>query len=284
MAAPITSPQTLPEEPTGAASRAPTTQVPTLVPSCRAEVMTAPTRPGGAPGTAAVVSVAAVLAETAATPKAAMSARLAGAAAAVGARLELRVGAIASLTAIDLCALLERVRLAHPNPSVTVVQKATDKMIGDVRDGRLDLTIVDTARPSDPALESVTVCEEAFCLTGPALPPGPVAPAEVDGRAWVALRRGTRLRGVFDRLMADQHLVPVVAAEVGDIRLLARLSAAGFGNAVLPAPMVLHRPSAPIPSTVLPPRTIRAVHRSRHGNPALSTCLSALSDSAALAG
>ena len=41
-------------------------QVPTLVPSCRAEVMTAPTRPGGAPGTAAVVSVAAVLAETAA--------------------------------------------------------------------------------------------------------------------------------------------------------------------------------------------------------------------------
>ena len=92
---------------------------------------------------------------------------------------------------------------------------------------------MDTARPSDPALESVTVCEEAFCLTGPALPPGPVAPAEVDRRAWVALRRGTRLRGVFDRLMADQHLVPVVAAEVGDIRLLARLSAAGFGNAAL---------------------------------------------------
>ena len=204
-------------------------------------------------------------------------------AAAVGARLELRVGAIASLTAIDICALLERVRLTHPNLSVTVVQKATDEMIGDVRDGRLDLAVVDTSRPSDPALESVTVCEETFCLTGPALPPGPVAPAELDGRTWVALRRGTRLREVFDRLMADQHLAPVVTAEISDIRLLVRLSAAGFGNAVLPAPMVLRRPSVPIPSTVLPPRTIRAVHRSRHGNPALSTCLSVLRDSAALA-
>ena len=44
-------------------------QVPTLVPSCRAEVMTAPTRPGGALGTAVAVSVAVVLAETAAMPK-----------------------------------------------------------------------------------------------------------------------------------------------------------------------------------------------------------------------
>mgnify|MGYP000852061713 FL=1 len=205
-------------------------------------------------------------------------------AAAAGARLELRVGAIASLTAIDLCALLERVRLLHPNLSVTVIEKATDEMVEDVRDGRLDLTIVDTAHPSDPALESVTVCEETFCLTGPALPTGPVVPADLDGRTWVALRRGTRLRDVFNRLMEDQHLVPVVTAEVSDIRLLARLSAAGFGNAVLPAPMVLHCPSAPVPTAVLPPRTIRAVHRSRHDSPALSTCLSVLRDNTAPAG
>ena len=80
-------------------------------------------------------------------------------AATTGAHLELRVGAIASLTAVDLCDLLERVRLAHPNLSVSIVQEATDEMVRDVRDGRLDLAIVDTARPSGRDLESLVVCE-----------------------------------------------------------------------------------------------------------------------------
>ena len=199
-------------------------------------------------------------------------------AATTGAHLELRVGAIASLTAVDLCDLLERVRLAHPNLSVSIVQEATDEMVRDVRDGRLDLAIVDTARPSGRDLESLVVCEESFSLVGPALPSGPVAPADLDGRAWVALRRGTRLREVFDRLMEDHHLVPAVIGQVGDIRLLGRLSAAGFGNAVLPAPMTRRQRAAPIPAAVLAPRTVRAVYAPRHRNPALATCLTILHD------
>ena len=52
-------------------------QVPTLVPSWRAEVMTAPMRPGGASAADAVVRVAAVLADTAATPKTTVAAHAA---------------------------------------------------------------------------------------------------------------------------------------------------------------------------------------------------------------
>ena len=204
-------------------------------------------------------------------------------AATTGAHLELRVGAIASLTAVDLCDLLERVRLAHPNLSVAVVQKATDAMVEDVRDGRLDLAIADTAPPSDPTLASMAVGEEPFCLTGPALPSEPITPANLDARTWVALRRGTRLREIFDRLMEDLHLPAVVTAEVSDIRLLLRLSAVGFANAIVPAPMVSRCPATPIPATVLPPRTLRAVHLSRHRNPALATCLHILHSGAGLA-
>ena len=205
-------------------------------------------------------------------------------AATTGAHLELRVGAIASLTAVDLCDLLERVRLAHPNLSVSIVQEATDEMVRDVRDGRLDLAIVDTARPSGRNLESLVVCEESFSLVGPALPSGPVAPADLDGRTWVALRCGTRLREVFDRLMEDHHLVPAVIGQVGDIRLLGRLSAAGFGNAVLPAPMTRRQRAAPIPAAVLAPRIVRAVYAPYHCNPALATCLTILHDGAGSAG
>ena len=175
-------------------------------------------------------------------------------AAAAGTHVELRVGIIASLTAVDPCSLLERVRRAHPNLSVAVVQKATDAMVEDVRDGRLDLAIADTAPPSDPTLASMAVGEEPFCLTGPALPSEPITPANLDARTWVALRRGTRLREIFDRLMEDLHLPAVVTAEVSDIRLLLRLSAVGFANAIVPAPMVSRCPATPIPATVLPPR------------------------------
>ena len=196
-------------------------------------------------------------------------------AAAAGTHVELRVGIIASLTAVDPCSLLERVRRAHPNLSVAVVE--------DVRDGRLDLAIADTAPPSDPTLASMAVGEEPFCLTGPALPSEPITPANLDARTWVALRRGTRLREIFDRLMEDLHLPAVVTAEVSDIRLLLRLSAVGFANAIVPAPMVSRCPATPIPATVLPPRTLRAVHLSRHRNPALATCLHILHSGAGLA-
>lgn len=192
--------------------------------------------------------------------------------------LTLRVGAIASLTAFDLPAVLLAVRQKHPAITVTIVQDNTDAMITAVRDGTLDVAIVHTSAPEDPLLASHLINEETFSLIGPDLPPVIREGGDLEKRAYVSLRRGSQLRKITDTCLREAGAGDAIAAEVSDLNLLIRLAVAGFGNAIVPSPVAKPHAHSPISRALIPVRTIRVVSRASDPSPAIEhfiTCAQA---------
>jgi DNA-binding transcriptional LysR family regulator len=165
------------------------------------------------------------------------------------------IGAVDSMTVLDLPGLLAGFHRDHPDVEITLTEEGftTDLMDG-LRAGRLDLAIVSLGSQDPPGLHIQVVVDTA--VVAAVAPDDPLAEreeiafAELEERALISLPRGTGLRMVFDEACAAAHVKPRVAFEASDPPTLARLAEQGLGVAIMPEVAARHPDSRVHPLTI----------------------------------
>ncbi|MFH9352383.1 LysR family transcriptional regulator [Kitasatospora sp. NPDC017646] len=159
-----------------------------------------------------------------------------------------------------LATTLAAFRQEHPGIDFSLAEDTTTRMLGGLREGRLDLAVIGlptaaSGREGDdgwtelsglavhPVLEVplVALCPPDHPL---AAANGPLPVAALGGHALVSTPRGTGLRTALERALAEAGAAATtVAVEAAAPPQLAELTAHGLGVAVLPDP----GPSAGLP-------------------------------------
>ncbi|GGM61660.1 LysR family transcriptional regulator [Thermopolyspora flexuosa] len=148
--------------------------------------------------------------------------------------------AVGTVTAhgVDLPGLLAAFHRDHPGVEITLTTATTDRLLDDLRGGRLDAAIVSIGEDTPPGVEIHVVEEQpivAAVAPGHELAGREVVPlAELRGHALICLPPGTGVRARLDEACAACGFAPRIAFEAADPGMLARLAAHGLGVAVLP--------------------------------------------------
>jgi DNA-binding transcriptional LysR family regulator len=148
--------------------------------------------------------------------------------------------AVGTVTAhgVDLPGLLAAFHRDHPGVEITLTTATTDRLLDDLRGGRLDAAIVSIGEDAPPGVEIHVVEEQpivAAVAPGHELADREVVPlAGLRGHALICLPPGTGVRARLDEACAASGFAPRVAFEAADPGTLARLAAHGLGVAVLP--------------------------------------------------
>jgi DNA-binding transcriptional LysR family regulator len=148
------------------------------------------------------------------------------------------VGMITSCSLNDLSDLLARFHRAHPGVEITLSEDNSDRLLADLRDGRLDLALVGLATAPPPGIDTQVVIDEALVaavgLGDPLAGRTSIPLTALRDRALISLPRGTGLRTCLDEACAAADVRPRIAFEASDPSVLARLAARGLGVAILP--------------------------------------------------
>jgi LysR family transcriptional regulator, transcription activator of glutamate synthase operon len=146
----------------------------------------------------------------------------------------LRLGGVAPVGPVHPAALIADFRRTHPGVAVTVREDVALALLGQLRDGALDLVTALVDSDALDGLEGVRLLDEELVVIAP--PDHPLARAKrvrverLAGEALVAGGTGSALR---DALLA---LVPGgrVVAEANDLETVRELTARGLGVTVMP--------------------------------------------------
>ncbi|HEY8371141.1 MAG TPA: LysR family transcriptional regulator [Pseudonocardiaceae bacterium] len=148
------------------------------------------------------------------------------------------VGMVTSCPVLDLPALLAEFHRRHPGVEITLSEADSDRMVEELRTGRLDLAIIGMGTEPPPGLWARVLTDEAlFAAVAPGDPLAgreTVALAELRGRSLICLPSGTGVRSCLNQACAEAGFAPRVTFEATDPEVLVRLAARGMGVAVLP--------------------------------------------------
>jgi DNA-binding transcriptional LysR family regulator len=156
------------------------------------------------------------------------------------------VGSVSS-GELDLPGLLADFHRDHPAVEITLVEAGSDRLLEELRAGRLDLALVGlgTRTPAGVDLQ-VVVSEPLAAVVGhgdPFAGRRTVALADLQERTLISLPVGTGVRACLDEALLAAGLRPRIAFEAGDLRVLAQLAGRGLGVAILPATAAAARPT-----------------------------------------
>lgn len=160
-------------------------------------------------------------------------------------RGELTIGMVVGCTVTPLFDALAGFHRAHPGVELTLIEDNSDRLLGSVRDGTVDLALIGTAAaPTD--LESITVVSEPLVVVTPADHPltrrRRVTLRDVCADTVVCMPPGTGLRTVFDNACTTAGLTPRIALQAGASDAIADLTARGLGVAILSESMAAAYP------------------------------------------
>lgn len=139
---------------------------------------------------------------------------------------------------VDLPGLLAGFHRDHPGVEITLTTANTDRLLDEVRTGRLDAAIVSIGEAAPPGLAIHVVDEQPIVAAVAhahelaahrAVPLGALR-----HHALISLPPGTGLRARLDEACAAAGFTPRVAFEAADPETLARLAEHGLGVAILP--------------------------------------------------
>jgi DNA-binding transcriptional LysR family regulator len=141
---------------------------------------------------------------------------------------------------VDTPGLLADFHADHPNVEITLSTDASDRLIDDVRNGRLDAAIVSIGpgeRLAGLSMETVTdeAIEAAVCLTDPWAARSSVGLADLAERPLIALPVGAGIRHQLDRACAAAGIPVRIAFEASTPLALADLAERGLGVAIVPS-------------------------------------------------
>jgi DNA-binding transcriptional LysR family regulator len=177
------------------------------------------------------------------------------------ARGHLTLGTVASISTpqLDLPGLLARFHHGHPGIEISLVEAPSDRLLADLRTGRIDVALVGLGPtpPADDIETRVLATEPVAVAVSPHHPLArrkTVALDTLRDHALITLPPGTGLRSYLDAACRKAGFQPRIAFEVGDPRLLAQLAGHGLGAAVLPASAAANHPAALRVLTLTNPR------------------------------
>lgn len=156
-------------------------------------------------------------------------------------RGRLTVGMVIGCTVTPLFDALGAFHRAHPGVAVSLLEDNSDRLVGGVRDGTLDMALVGAATATPDGLEAMTVLDERLVAAVPAGHPlaerHRITLEDLVAHPVVCMPPGTGLRTAFDRSCAARGLQPAIVLEAGAADAVAGLAARGLGVAVLSASM-----------------------------------------------
>jgi DNA-binding transcriptional LysR family regulator len=150
------------------------------------------------------------------------------------------VGTVTSVPSedLDLPGFLADFHRDHPAVEITLSEDNSDRMIEALRDGRLDLALVNLGGKTPPGIETRVVTDErlvaAVNRNEPLAARTAITLKAIRERPLISLPRGTGIRSLIDEACAAAGFRPRIAFEAGDPNVLARLASQGLGVAILP--------------------------------------------------
>ncbi|MEV5607657.1 LysR family transcriptional regulator [Streptomyces sp. NPDC052225] len=202
-------------------------------------------------------------------------------------RGQLRLGAIATVTAVDVPALMRAYHAAYPQVAMRLMDGMSESLLHGVREGTLDLAFLGVQpsfRSDEPGLGSRTLVVDRHVVV--AAPEHPLARA--GSAAEVALERlvdesfvdfpaGLAARAQTDDAFAAAGLRREVAFEAKGLEFVADLVRGGLGIALLPSRLVPRLPGlAVVPVRDGPVREERLVWSVTRCSPAAAAFLASV--------
>jgi DNA-binding transcriptional LysR family regulator len=156
-------------------------------------------------------------------------------------RGHLSVGMVASVSAMDLPAVLAEFAHRHPGVEITLTEADSARLLDALAARHLDAAIVGFSDPPPAGIEAEVIAEVPLvAVVAPADPlsADKTIPLEaLARRPLITLPRGAGMRAVIDRACARIGVQPRVAFEASDQYLLARLALQGLGAAIVTEPV-----------------------------------------------
>ncbi|MEV3858930.1 LysR family transcriptional regulator [Streptomyces sp. NPDC050095] len=199
-------------------------------------------------------------------------------------RGRLAVGAIATVTAVDVPGLMRAYHDRHPQVTMRLMDGMSEELARGVREGTLDLAFLGVPpsfRLADPALESRTLAVDRHVAV---VAPGhrlaarasgaPVPLEQLTDEAFVDFPPGRAPRAQTDGAFAAAGLRREVAFEASALGFIAELVRGGLGIALLPSRLVDRLPGlAVVPLRDGPTREERLVFSRTRRSPAAAAFL-----------
>jgi DNA-binding transcriptional LysR family regulator len=159
------------------------------------------------------------------------------------------LGTVTAVTTdqIDLPSLLAKFRALHPGVQISLSTANSDALLNDLRDGRLDLTLINLAAAGSlDGVDVQVVAEEPLVAAvgchDPLAARRRITLDRLVERELISLPLGTGQRACLEQACANRGLRPRVSLEAGDPRVLAELAAAGLGVAIVPLSVTAAQP------------------------------------------
>jgi DNA-binding transcriptional LysR family regulator len=150
----------------------------------------------------------------------------------------LRLGGVPAVGPVHPAALIADFARAHPGVAITVREDAAFTLLGELRDGGLDLVMALVDPGSLDELEGVRLLDEELVLVAhpdhPLARAGRVRVERLAGEALVTHGAGSALRDALLTLVPSGRVV----AEVNELETVRELTARGLGVTLMPRSIV----------------------------------------------
>lgn len=154
----------------------------------------------------------------------------------------LRVGAVSTLTSVDLAALLSTFREAYPDVTITLRVSGSDRMQEDLAAGRLDVAFLGLSPTITPTATHRELCRHRLDVVLPTAhrlaERHQLRLADLVDEDFVDFPHGSTGRVQSDRAFEEAGLTRKVTMESADLSLLGDLVARGLVIALLPPGVV----------------------------------------------
>ena len=171
-----------------------------------------------------------------------------------------------------LAELLARFHHHYPGVAIALVEDNSDRLVGRLRDGQLDLALIGWAGETPPDIDTVVLADdELVAVAAPGHPladAGPITLKALRDLPLVCLPRGTGVRAALDAACAEAGFTPRIVFEASALPMVVQLAARGLGLAVVPASIPNGPGILPITSPSLRSRLELAWDPAPSANPA----------------
>ncbi|UWP85038.1 LysR family transcriptional regulator [Dactylosporangium fulvum] len=158
-------------------------------------------------------------------------------------RGRVRLGATPSLCTSLVPVVLREFHARHPQIDLHVDEGGSQDLVADLVTHALDLAlIVEPARGTDPALETVPLLRESLVVASVAPLPDRLALADLRDTPLVMFRTGYDLRDTTLEACRRAGFTPTYAVEGGEMDAVLAFVEAGLGVALVPSMALVNRP------------------------------------------
>jgi DNA-binding transcriptional LysR family regulator len=154
-------------------------------------------------------------------------------------RGQVAVGMVSGCALPVLAELLAGFHDLYPGVGITLAEDNSDRLIGLLRDGQLDLALIGSAGEAAPEVEAVVITDEelvaAVDSSHPLADSGAITVGALRDMPLVSLPRGTGVRAALNAACAEAGFTPRIVFEASALPMVVHMAARGLGLAVVPA-------------------------------------------------